>query len=75
MYDLKLYLSDRGRDYLTTMINLLKQQGGVFFPGGKRLELRTSARSTWATCTPKRKRSKMAIRSALPSALVPSMDR
>ncbi|MCR4437697.1 MAG: hypothetical protein QHJ34_01465 [bacterium] len=32
-------VSDRGGDYLTTMINLLKQQGGVLFPGGKRLEL------------------------------------
>jgi adenine-specific DNA-methyltransferase len=32
-------ISDRGGDYLTTMINLLKQQGGVLFPGGKRLEL------------------------------------
>jgi adenine-specific DNA-methyltransferase len=31
--------SDRGGDYLTTMINLLKQQGGVLFPGGKKLEL------------------------------------
>ncbi|GIW60664.1 MAG: hypothetical protein KatS3mg087_1730 [Patescibacteria group bacterium] len=29
-------VSDRGGDYLTTMINLLKQQGGVLFPGGKR---------------------------------------
>ncbi|MBC7261894.1 MAG: site-specific DNA-methyltransferase, partial [Chloroflexi bacterium] len=32
-------ISDRGGDYLTTMVNLLKQQGGVLFPGGKRLEL------------------------------------
>ena len=32
-------VSDRGGDYLTTMINLLKQQGGVLFPGGKKLEL------------------------------------
>jgi len=32
-------ISDRGGDYLTTMINLLKQQGGVLFPGGKKLEL------------------------------------
>ncbi|GIV21492.1 MAG: hypothetical protein KatS3mg023_3243 [Armatimonadota bacterium] len=32
-------ISDRGGDYLTSMINLLKQQGGVLFPGGKRLEL------------------------------------
>jgi adenine-specific DNA-methyltransferase len=32
-------ISDRGGDYLATMINLLKQQGGVLFPGGKRLEL------------------------------------
>jgi adenine-specific DNA-methyltransferase len=33
-------IADRGGDYLTSMINLLKQQGGVLFPGGKRLELR-----------------------------------
>ncbi len=32
-------ISDRGGDYLTTMIHLLKQQGGVLFPGGKKLEL------------------------------------
>jgi adenine-specific DNA-methyltransferase len=32
-------VSDRGGDYLTLMINLLKQQGGVLFPGGKKLEL------------------------------------
>jgi adenine-specific DNA-methyltransferase len=32
-------ISDRGGDYLTTMINLLKQQGGVLFPGGRKLEL------------------------------------
>ncbi len=32
-------VSDRGGDYLTTMINLLKQQGGVLFPGGKKMEL------------------------------------
>jgi len=32
-------VNDRGGDYLTTMINLLKQQGSVLFPGGKRLEL------------------------------------
>jgi len=32
-------ISDRAGDYLTTMINLLKQQGGVLFPGGKTLEL------------------------------------
>ena len=32
-------VSDRGGDYLTDMIHLLKQQGGVLFPGGKRLEL------------------------------------
>ncbi|MEM1793292.1 MAG: site-specific DNA-methyltransferase [Thermofilaceae archaeon] len=32
-------ISDRGGDYLTTMINLLKQQGSVLFPGGKRMEL------------------------------------
>jgi adenine-specific DNA-methyltransferase len=33
-------VNDRGGDYLTDMLNLLKQQGGVLFPGGKRLELR-----------------------------------
>jgi adenine-specific DNA-methyltransferase len=32
-------VSDRGGDYLTTMLNLLKQQGGVLFPVGKKLEL------------------------------------
>lgn len=32
-------ISDRGGDYLTTMISLLRQQGGVLFPGGKKLEL------------------------------------
>jgi len=32
-------VSDRGGDYLTTMLNLLKQQGGVLFPGGKKMEL------------------------------------
>jgi adenine-specific DNA-methyltransferase len=32
-------VSDRGGDYLTTMIHLLRQQGGVLFPGGRRLEL------------------------------------
>jgi len=32
-------ISDRGGDYLTTMINLLKAQGGVLFPGGKKMEL------------------------------------
>ncbi|WP_322799304.1 DNA methyltransferase, partial [Thermoflexus sp.] len=32
-------LSDRGGDYLTMMLHLLKQQGGVLFPGGKKMEL------------------------------------
>ncbi len=32
-------VADRGGDYLTTMLNLLKQQGGVLFPGGKKMEL------------------------------------
>ena len=32
-------ISDRGGDYLTTMINLLRQQGGVLFPGGRKMEL------------------------------------
>jgi adenine-specific DNA-methyltransferase len=31
--------SDRGGDYLAMMINLLKQQGSVLFPGGKKMEL------------------------------------
>jgi len=34
-------ISDRGGDYLTTMINLLKAQGGVLFPGGKKMELQS----------------------------------
>ena len=33
-------ISDRGGEYLADMVNLLKQQGGVLFPGGKRMELR-----------------------------------
>jgi adenine-specific DNA-methyltransferase len=33
-------VADRAGDYLTDMINLLKGQGGVLFPGGKKLELR-----------------------------------
>ena len=33
-------ISDRGGDYLTDMLNLLKQQGGVLFPGGRKMELR-----------------------------------
>ena len=32
-------ISDRGGDYLTDMIGLLRQQGGVLFPGGKRMAL------------------------------------
>jgi adenine-specific DNA-methyltransferase len=32
-------VSDRAGDYVATMINLLKQQGGVLFPGGRKLEL------------------------------------
>jgi len=32
-------ISDRAGDYLTTMLNLLKQQGGILFPGGKKMEL------------------------------------
>lgn len=32
-------LSDRGGDYLTAILNLLKQQGSVLFPGGKKMEL------------------------------------
>lgn len=32
-------VSDRGGDYLTDMLNLLKQQGGIIFPGGRKMEL------------------------------------
>jgi adenine-specific DNA-methyltransferase len=32
-------INDRGGDYLTMMINLLKKQGSILFPRGKRLEL------------------------------------
>jgi adenine-specific DNA-methyltransferase len=32
-------INDRGGDYLTMMINLLKKQGSILFPGGKKLEL------------------------------------
>ena len=32
-------ISDRGGDHITNMINLLKQQGGVLFPGGKKMEI------------------------------------
>ncbi len=32
-------VSDRGGDYLTAMLNLLKRQGSVLFPGGKKMEL------------------------------------
>ena len=32
-------VSDRGGDYLTNLLNLLRQQGSVIFPGGKRLLL------------------------------------
>lgn len=32
-------VSDPGGDYLTSMIGLLKQQGGVLFPGGKKMGL------------------------------------
>ncbi len=35
----RVRVSDRGGDYLTAMLNLLKQQGGVLFPGGKKMEL------------------------------------
>ncbi|MBA7607857.1 hypothetical protein ES703_15026 [subsurface metagenome] len=30
-------ISDKAGDYLSSMINLLKQQGGVIFPGGKKM--------------------------------------
>jgi len=32
-------VSDRGGEYLTSMLNLLKQQGGVLFPGARKMEL------------------------------------
>lgn len=32
-------VSDRGGDYLTTMINLLSRQGGLLFPGNKKMVL------------------------------------
>jgi adenine-specific DNA-methyltransferase len=32
-------INDRGGDYLTTMVDLLRQQGSILFPCGKRLEL------------------------------------
>jgi adenine-specific DNA-methyltransferase len=32
-------ISDPAGEYLTTMLNLLKQQGGILFPGGKRMDL------------------------------------
>jgi adenine-specific DNA-methyltransferase len=32
-------VSDRGGDFLTDMISLLKQQGGILFPGGKKLDV------------------------------------
>ncbi len=75
MYDLKLCLSDRGRDYLTTMINLLKQQGGVLFPGGKKLELENIRPLHLGYLHAEEKRGRMGTCCALPSALVPSMDR
>ncbi len=37
--EVKTRISDRAGDYLTTMLNLLKQQGGVLFPGGKKMEI------------------------------------
>jgi adenine-specific DNA-methyltransferase len=37
--EVRVRITDRGGDYLTNMINLLKQQGGVLFPGRKKLEL------------------------------------
>jgi adenine-specific DNA-methyltransferase len=36
----QIRVNDLGGDYITTMINLLKQQGGIIFPGGKKLELK-----------------------------------
>jgi adenine-specific DNA-methyltransferase len=37
--EVRVRIKDRGGDYLTNMINLLKQQVGVLFPGRKKLEL------------------------------------
>ncbi|MBM4288831.1 MAG: site-specific DNA-methyltransferase [Deltaproteobacteria bacterium] len=37
-------LNDRGGDYLADMINLLQGQGGVLFPGGKKLALQNLRR-------------------------------
>jgi adenine-specific DNA-methyltransferase len=36
----QIRVNDLGGDYITTMINLLKQQGGIIFPGRKKLELK-----------------------------------
>jgi adenine-specific DNA-methyltransferase len=36
----QIRVNDLGGDYITTMINLLKQQGSILFPGGKKLELK-----------------------------------
>lgn len=38
-------VDNRASDYILRMINLLKQQGGVIFPGGKRLELKDIRRA------------------------------
>ena len=35
----RVRISNRAGDFLTTILNLLKQQGRVLFPGGKRMEL------------------------------------
>ncbi len=37
-------LNDRGGDYLTDMLNLLQSQGGVLFPGGRKLALQNLRR-------------------------------
>lgn len=37
--EVRTRISDRGGDYLTDMLNLLKQQGGVLFPGGRKMAL------------------------------------
>ncbi|MFQ5852801.1 MAG: hypothetical protein ACE5JU_19755, partial [Candidatus Binatia bacterium] len=37
--EVRTRISDRAGDHLTTMLNLLKQQGGVLFPGGKKMDL------------------------------------
>ncbi|MGQ9627249.1 MAG: DUF559 domain-containing protein, partial [Anaerolineae bacterium] len=39
-YEARSRVSDRGGEHLTNMLNLLRGQGGVLFPGGRKMELR-----------------------------------